>query len=481
MIGKHFDIYLLLFLTIAIFSVFVFSKAFPAHANNISNKKINNFELNYRYVALAFVLLTFYAIYISMIPMWEEFTYQDNNIFWKTLENGKQHYGIPIWYERGRFFPFGHQEFELVSKISSSNFAYHAFSVIEIIAIFFISLKTFGARIGTLFFVVLSLTPEFVQTFFGLIYPERNMALLILLGLYFMNTGINNNSKVRVCASVLLLSLFLFYKETAFLVTAGISFSVLASYLLMKDNKLKLTSSFSIFLISMMWLASYIIDIYPSINDSYGGGHQTLYNSTTLLLSTPWTYVSLVSFGIMIFKKNYSTLFILPLVGIGYSLVMYFLNFKMPYYHLPSCLISIYSLFMSVGNLSVKWKLIVLSLISILTAFIARESIDIVKDRKETVFAKADALNYIYKNNYDKDARTLKASFNNVDSWTGHILTGYLRNKYKFPMGWKSGGDCGGVDYALYFNKKPKNVKFYTSESVPMWESSYKVYVVKCR
>jgi|GEM_PF-2551823 len=480
MIGKYFYTYLTLFLAISFFITLTFN-----YILNVKNKgnTINLKSINYKplcYTVVIFSLICFYSAYITMIPLWEEFTYQDSNIFWETLRDGHQFYGNPIWYDSGRFFPLGHQEFEQIAKINASNYSYHLFAIFEMIAIFFISLKAFGKKTGTIFFILLTISCAFIQSFYGLIYPERNMALLLMLSLLLLKAGIEQNSGIKITISILTFSIFLFYKETAFLITLGISASFFVSYILNKEDKLKLLAAIALLFISSLWIASYFIDIYPTIDKAYGNPSRDVAKAMSNLIISPWIYTSLASLLIFVFKQRKSSYILLPIVPIGYSFTMYYMNFPMPYYHLPSVLISLYCVFINAEHFEFKTKPLVIALLSVYTIVTSTESINIIRDRKESVFAKADALDFIFKNNALIANTKIKASFNFSDPWTVHILSGTFTSKYKIEMKGRLGGDCKNVDYAIYFDKKPKFKLFYTSESVPMWKSKYKLYVVKC-
>ncbi|MDM3127290.1 MULTISPECIES: hypothetical protein [Citrobacter] len=481
MIGKYFDIYLLCFIALSCFSVFSLNRLLKLNSENgLCNHKEYDYK-GFLYILIAFILICFYSTYIAMIPLWEDFTYQDSNIFWRTLKDGHQHYGKPIWYNSGRFFPLGHQEFEVISKVSASNFAYHLFAIFEMVAIFFISLKMFGKKTGIVFFVLLTITGAFVQSFFGLIYPERNMALLLMLSFLFLNFAIESKNIFNLTVAIIFFSLFLFYKETAFLITLGISASLMLSYLLNKDNKIKMAASISLAFISVLWVASYSIDIYPAIEKAYGNPNRDFPRALISLINSPWLYTSLISFFLFLFKQRNSPYILLPIVSIGYSFTMYYMNFPMPYYHLPSVLISIFCIFTNAVNFNNKVSWFIIFLLTVYTILTSSSSIDIIKDRKESVFAKSDALEFIFKNNHLDGNKNIKVSFNNIDPWTVHILSGSFTNKYKVDMKGKVGGDCKDVNYAIYFQKKPEAKDFYTSESVPMWNSKYKLYVVKCK
>lgn len=478
MIVHYFYTYLIAFLFLALFVTFAMTKFMLGKEGDIAKR---DFALKSKNIPIIFMLVVFYALYISMIPIWEEFTYQDHSIFFSTLKDGNQFYPTPIWYGAGRFFPLAHQEFTYIAKINASNFAYHFFAVIEMILIYFIFIKLFSFKKGTFFFVVLSITPAFVQTFFGLIYPERNLILLLLCAIAFLAESISEKSKIKLIISILFFSLSLFYKETAFLITLGVAASLLLSYILTRDNKLKIISAISLIFISTMWVLSYTIDIYPNIKDIYGSSRLGLIDAVALLIQSPWFYLSLISLFIFISKQRNSIYILFPLIPIGYSLVMYILNFKMPYYHLPSCVISMFCIFINASEFKWQKKSILLMIPAIISISMIGKSLDIIKWRKEMIFAKADAADYIYKLNKLEGKRSLSISFNNSNANHAFLLAGYIEKKYKISIKRTLGNECKDSDYAIYLDKKPKSSAYYTSQSVPMWDSRYKVYVVKCK
>jgi len=79
-------------------------------------------------VALTLLAL-FLVCYIVLAFTWEDFAYSDNSIF--TLYTLKGHdYRPPIWQHLGRFFPLGHQEFNLIRHFTGTVAGYHALPII---------------------------------------------------------------------------------------------------------------------------------------------------------------------------------------------------------------------------------------------------------------------------------------------------------------------------------------------------------------
>lgn len=168
-------------------------------------------------------LLLFVAGYITITSLWEDFTYYDNSMF--TLYSLKGHnIGLPIWRENGRFFPFGHQEFNLIRHFTSTAAGYHLWPAVELLMLCGLLLLlddqlSIAARAALT--AISLITPGIVVTFSSLIFPERNVMLwLVLLAICVKRLEQTQTARWGV-AAVICAQVLLYYKETAFFLILG--------------------------------------------------------------------------------------------------------------------------------------------------------------------------------------------------------------------------------------------------------------------
>src|SRR6516165_11718707 len=85
-----------------------------------------------RGIAALALLAAFLASYIALTLAWEDFAYYDDSFF--TLGPLKGHdIGRPIWREEGRFFPLGHQEFNLIRHFTNTITGYHVLPIVQLL------------------------------------------------------------------------------------------------------------------------------------------------------------------------------------------------------------------------------------------------------------------------------------------------------------------------------------------------------------
>ena len=181
------------------------------------------FELNAANFILAGVFLVYLCLYIYLILYQEDFAYGDNHQFTHFSLQGRN-FGLPIWLDNGRFFPLGHQEFNLIRFLSKSPTGYHAFAILQLLIVLaglFIILSNLPVWFRLLVMTLVMSTTSFVMSFFGLIYPERNvifwLTILLVCFQYFLKT----RSRFYFCAALIAAQFALYYKEPVFLLIGG--------------------------------------------------------------------------------------------------------------------------------------------------------------------------------------------------------------------------------------------------------------------
>jgi hypothetical protein len=175
----------------------------------------------------ALALLAFFLLgYIVLILRWEDFAYLDNSMFTLGFLQGHD-LGPPIWREYGRFFPLGHQEFDIIHHFTSSVVGYHALPILQLLAVCGILLVlddelSVAVRAGLIALVLV--TPAMVASFGGLIYTERNVVLWLALLVLSLKRFDETSSAHWAVGAVICAQFMIYYKETAFLLLWGLAF-----------------------------------------------------------------------------------------------------------------------------------------------------------------------------------------------------------------------------------------------------------------
>jgi hypothetical protein len=222
-------IYVIMTAAVAIFAVLLVGKAAPAEGRDATKPPIT-FALTWQSLgkprdaaALTFLAI-FLALYVGMILVWEDFAYYDHSMF--TLGTLRGHnIALPIWRVSGRFFPLGHQEFNLIRHFTDTVTGYHLLPIAQLLIFSWILLSLddgLDLPARTVILVLALLTPSILTSFSGLIFPERNviffLACLVLSVKRFDQTrSLSWATAAAVCAQTMI-----YYKETAFLLLLGL-------------------------------------------------------------------------------------------------------------------------------------------------------------------------------------------------------------------------------------------------------------------
>ena len=169
------------------------------------------------------LLAVFLGSYSAMILVWEDFAYYDNSFF--TLFTLKGHSIVPpISQGEGRFFPLGYQEFNLVRHFTDTIIGYHVLAIVQLFVFVCILLLcddelSIAARVSLAF--VALLTPSILISFSGLIFPERNVLLLLACLVLSIKRFEKTQSTPWAVAAAVCAQIMIYYKETAFLLLFG--------------------------------------------------------------------------------------------------------------------------------------------------------------------------------------------------------------------------------------------------------------------
>jgi hypothetical protein len=267
-------------------------------------------------------------------------------------------YPMPIWSGQGRFFPFGHQEFNLISIFSKSPIIYSVFVVIQYLAIFALSLVALQELMlvhRVLTILVLTSSPSFTISFLNIIFPERNVIFWLIIFVVAVKFFDRNRYQSSFCVALVATQVALYYKEPVFILITIFAFTRLMVKFLSKKNLLEKTQvikfikdqwlEFSLLFLVSVFLLLYGIIIASKVKISYAetrvlkGTQFDVF--TQYLQSDPFLTIFLVVFSLRIVwllvnKKTIDLLWdALAMGAIFYFLVYVWLKIASPYYLAP--------------------------------------------------------------------------------------------------------------------------------------------------
>lgn len=267
-------------------------------------------------------------------------------------------YPMPIWSGQGRFFPFGHQEFNLISIFSKSPTTYSVFVVIQYLAILALSLValqelTLIHKVLTI--LVLMIDPSFTISFLNIIFPERNVIFWLGIFVVAMKFFDRNRSRSSFCVALVATQFALYYKEPVFALIAIFAFTRLLTKFIFQKNSWNNTQinkfikeqwiEFSLLFLCSVFLLLYGIIIASKVKNSYAEARAL--NNTQFdvfiqyIQSDPFLTIFLVIFSLRIVwlfinKKTIDLLWDALAIGaIFYFLVYVWLKIASPYYLAP--------------------------------------------------------------------------------------------------------------------------------------------------
>jgi hypothetical protein len=230
-------------------------------------------------LSVAFLIL-FLVCYIAGILVWEDFSYYDDSMF--TLGTLAGHdIPRPAWQGAGRFFPLGHQEFNLLRHFTRSVTAYHGLRIVELlifcaILLFLDEELSLQARVALLCLALI--TPGILISFSGLIYPEANVLFFLACLFWAVKRFEQSHSKTWAVSAVISSQFLLYYKETAFALL--LSFAVGRLFLrcwqnegkgldLAKLRKPESLLDMCLAFVSVLFLVYYFAAMYPNYSTGY--------------------------------------------------------------------------------------------------------------------------------------------------------------------------------------------------------------------
>lgn len=421
---------------------------------NIKNKLLIFSKITFTDLICVVAFLIFVGIYILSILYREDFAYHDNSMFtYGTLL--RKSIPKPIWLNNGRFFPLGHQEFDIIKFVCQSPTGYHAFPVLQllaVLAILFVLFDGFKVWVRLLLITLVMTIPSFVISFFGLIFPERNLIFWLLIFLFCYLSFSKTKSNVHYCFALIAVHCFLYLKEPAFALIGGFSGTRLLLnkvdnpgtnrhnryYLFFKENLIDI----SLLILACLFLLLYIITSLPNPNLGYAGNKDIsrFFILTRFLICDPLLGVFLLSFTLrlfyLIYQKKPLNRFWDPL-AIG--AILYFLTFIVlklfrVYYTAIIDLIAILYLFQMISQWLQKKREVVLSVVTcILVCFVfvhhAVFSFFYILERKNLIEGKVQLAGFLEEYAKNGNDHEIKLFFPNVNGYYLMELSGFLEYK----------------------------------------------------
>ncbi|MEA5508898.1 hypothetical protein VB715_03895 [Crocosphaera sp. UHCC 0190] len=293
------------------------------------------------YIQIGFFLL-FCITYIYLMLYGEDFAYHDNEQYTLFSLSGN-FLGMPIHPSGGRFWPLGHQEFNLISLFSKTPLAYHLFPVFQLVVCLcviwlILENKSISYKLFVIFFIMI--THSFVISFQGLIFPERNLIFWISILILSIQKFEKSNSIIYFIGAIIAAQFLLYYKEPIFLLIGGFATMRLVNSLVI----IKIWSNWgnlskvikyrwidvSLIILSIIFLSYYFLCIFPNIEDAYMSNNQV--NTFSIIVSYLTTDIILNVFFIVFFvriiylgkiKKNPDMLWDF----LAFSSILYFISY----------------------------------------------------------------------------------------------------------------------------------------------------------
>jgi hypothetical protein len=380
---------------------------------------------------LAVVFLSlFLACYIKGMLFWEDFTYYDNSHFTNGTLAG---HNIPrqILPEAGRFWPLGHQEFNVLRHFTSSVAGYHAFRIFQLVLLCGILLvfdEKLSFTVRVLLICLALITPGILISFTGLIYPEANVIFFFVCLAWFVKRFEETHSVVWAVAAIVSSQFLLYYKELAFLLLSGFAAGRLLArcwqadrrgwdFKRLRDPESRLDICLGV--LAAAFLVFYLAAMFPNYHTRYAEEFRlplervlASYMQLDLLV---WVFVAVVLGRIYLIARHElapSPLWEgLALAGIAYFVGYVVLRMSSAYYLAPVDLIAILYLgrllFLGIQNMSFAVRAIAFAILLLVCVQNLSLSAFRVYERKNVVHAKAE-LGQAIKARYESDPASAK-------------------------------------------------------------------------
>jgi hypothetical protein len=381
-------------------------------------------------VAFLTILLT---CYIVGSLVWEDFAYYDNSMF--TMQTLIGHDINPgIWPDQGRFFPFGHQEYNVLRHLTSSVLGYHSFRILVLVLLAGILLVldneiSIPQRVALL--TLLLLTPSIITSFWGLIYPESNAVFWIACLAWSVKRFEHARSIAWAVAAMISTQFALYYKETVPLLLVAFTVGRLLlrcwkapqggwDFSRLRDPESRLDICLAV-MVAPFFLF-YLAAMYPNFRTHYAETfrlpmEQVLRSYLKLDLAV-WALLAvvLVRIVLILVRKVTPSVFWdgLAIGGVGYFTGYLYLHMYSAYYLAPADLIAVLYLghlaFLSADRWGTAAKAGALALLLLIVTQDLSLSAFRMYERKNVIHAKVE-MAWAIKARYDSGEQNIRLFF----------------------------------------------------------------------
>lgn len=170
------------------------------------------------HISLA-ILATWVTAFIGAMLWRESFTDYDASFFTNRTLLGLP-IPPPVWPEDGRFWPLGFQEFNLIGQISQTAVGYQvlpAAQVVAFVGVVYRVLREFSNAARAALVIGLLITPGIAISLTGVVFPERNVLLLIAIVILAFQRWDRRPSGWLLVGLVMTVQAVLYFKEPMFL------------------------------------------------------------------------------------------------------------------------------------------------------------------------------------------------------------------------------------------------------------------------
>ena len=394
-----------------------------------SSQANSNPSLRYNWSRGAIVAVTVLALllacYIAGSLVWEDFTYSDNSHFTNGTLVGKD-IPLQILPGNGRFFPLGHQEYNLIRHFTSSVSGYHALRIVQLVLLCGILLVfdeelSVWARAALIILVLI--TPSIVISFSGLIYPEWNVVFSLMCLAWSVKRFEDTQYTAWAVAAVISAQVMLYYKETAFLVLLGFAIGRLLlrcwnadqvgwdfKRLRNPESRLDMCLAF----LGVLFILYYLAAMFPSYSTGYANEMQLplkqVFVSYLKLDGLVWLLAAVVTVRIVqILRGKWAPAPLwdgLALGGVGCLVGYLILRINAGYFLAPADIIAVLYLghlaLLSAKNMGHAHRVCVLALLILVVLQDLSLSAFRMYERKNVIHAKAEmgqAIKRLYQSN----------------------------------------------------------------------------------
>jgi hypothetical protein len=394
-----------------------------------------------------------FAAWTALLMWRDAFTFPDSQNLFSGLRDGVQHLPPPIWLKVGRFWPLGHQEFELLGLIDTSGVVYYLFAAFQLAAVCAAAVALVRPIWPWAGLLVLALVtaPPVSSDFMDLIVPERNIIFFLAISLLCLRSYLVSAAPAAIFFAMAAMAPIVLYKETAFIIPAVIGFVLAAAYLTpsrfeetTNDRRRYLVAGVPMLVLAGAFLLYYGAVIRPRMISHYGTDMvSSVAEVGASIVQQPWSWILVASILVRVwlfFRRGWKPdpfWDSLPAAAVVYAAAFFVLEFNQIRFFAPSAFLAwlyafhILVLVASDGVWLARAGAVVLAACVILQL---GPTWDIFKGRKEMIHARASAArftaDYAKLEGLGTAERPLHVHMLGVDTFNGSVVGAFIAAKY---------------------------------------------------